>query len=340
MKRVRRQIQKRPEESRKHQIVRTSLESGCYLIFLLLVFFALSIQMAQILPGFLKWAYELDTAQSATDTETLLDERQAELDEFMDALEREEKADRLFEFVLQSSRYIGILYMFLMIMLGIAWIFTVVRLGIGAARKRVARIFMWLCFVSALVFLVRGYDRISATVMTLCCSVPLAWKAIAVMREKRSIRSYIFRGFDILLIILNVFFLSAYPVFILIYLFFHSARRIIFLSYSHFRMDVLMNIIRKTNAIEILIGMGVQILFSAILLAYFDPGIPSIGEGLWYCFAIVTTIGFGDVTATSLLGRILSVLLGIYGIIVVALITSIVVNFYTEIKNEEAGTPS
>ena len=47
-----------------------------------------------------------------------------------------------------------------------------------------------------------------------------------------------------------------------------------------------------------------------------------------------TTIGFGDITAVSILGRILSVILGIYGIIVVALITSIIVNFYSEVKSE------
>ena len=59
----------------------------------------------------------------------------------------------------------------------------------------------------------------------------------------------------------------------------------------------------------------------------------TFGDGLWYSFATVTTIGFGDITATSNIGRVLTVFLGIYGIIVVAVITSIIVNFY----NETAG---
>ena len=58
----------------------------------------------------------------------------------------------------------------------------------------------------------------------------------------------------------------------------------------------------------------------------------SYGDALWYCFAIVTTIGFGDVASVSVIGRILSVILGFYGIIVVAVITSIIVNFYNETK--------
>ncbi len=53
----------------------------------------------------------------------------------------------------------------------------------------------------------------------------------------------------------------------------------------------------------------------------------------WYCFAVVTTIGFGDITVTTLIGKILTVILGLYGLVVVAVITSIVVNFY----NETAG---
>ena len=51
----------------------------------------------------------------------------------------------------------------------------------------------------------------------------------------------------------------------------------------------------------------------------------------------MTTIGFGDVAATSIEGRIISVILGCYGIVVVALVTSIIVNFYGEMKKEKKG---
>ena len=41
-------------------------------------------------------------------------------------------------------------------------------------------------------------------------------------------------------------------------------------------------------------------------------------------------------SAASLEGRIISVILGAYGIVVVALITSIIVNFYGEMKKKDA----
>ena len=49
--------------------------------------------------------------------------------------------------------------------------------------------------------------------------------------------------------------------------------------------------------------------------------------------SIVTTTGFGDFAATTTVGRVLSVVLGIYGIVAVAILTSIIVNFYNETKS-------
>ena len=103
--------------------------------------------------------------------------------------------------------------------------------------------------------------------------------------------------------------------------------------FSRIKMDVLRKIMRKTYAAEILFGMFLLIVAFSIVLPQFEPGIPSFEDALWYCFAIVTTIGFGDFTAATLPGRAISVVLGLYGIIVVALITSIIVNFYNETKN-------
>lgn len=105
-------------------------------------------------------------------------------------------------------------------------------------------------------------------------------------------------------------------------------------SVSNFKLDLLKKIIRKTYAGEILFGLLLLIVAFSLTFSMLEPNINTFTDALWYCFAVVTTIGFGDIAASSILGRILTVFLGIYGIVVVAIITSIIVNFYNETKSD------
>lgn len=120
------------------------------------------------------------------------------------------------------------------------------------------------------------------------------------------------------------------PLFVILQMLVHIA----LISFSRIRFEVIRKIITKTYAAEILSGMLLLILAFSMVLPMIEKQIDSYGDALWYCFALVTTIGFGDITANHPIGRILSVILGAYGIVIVALITSIIVNFYSETKND------
>ena len=74
---------------------------------------------------------------------------------------------------------------------------------------------------------------------------------------------------------------------------------------------------------------------SSLVIMTIEPEINTFPDALWYCFAVVTTIGFGDFAAQTLVGRLITVMLGVYGIIVVAVITSIIVNFYNETSGKK-----
>jgi len=117
-----------------------------------------------------------------------------------------------------------------------------------------------------------------------------------------------------------------------------SLIRIMSVTFARMRLDLLRNIVQKTYAAEIIFGLLLLIASFSFVLMYTDTE-SFKGEytnALWYCFAVVTTIGFGDMTAVSTIGRVLSVILGVYGIVVVALITSIIVNFYGEMKKSNS----
>ncbi|MBR4800317.1 MAG: hypothetical protein IK048_01375 [Clostridia bacterium] len=105
------------------------------------------------------------------------------------------------------------------------------------------------------------------------------------------------------------------------------------LAFSNFNNTVLKKIIRKTYAGEVMFGLILLIVAFSMVLVLVEPGIETYPDALWYCFMLVTTIGFGDLTAVSTIGRVLSVILGLSGIVVVAIVTSIIVNFYNEVKN-------
>ena len=109
-----------------------------------------------------------------------------------------------------------------------------------------------------------------------------------------------------------------------------AVKDIFALVFGKIKGTILKEILIKTYAFEIMIGFVILILAFSLVFTMVEPAMEDYGDALWYSFCIVTTIGLGDLTCTSVVGRILSVILGIYGIIMVALITSIIVNFYNE----------
>ena len=114
-----------------------------------------------------------------------------------------------------------------------------------------------------------------------------------------------------------------------------SLFEVLFFCFSRIKLKAMSKIIRKTFAIETLYGLAILVIASSFIFYIFDPEIASFGDALWYSFAIVTTIGFGDFVATTAITRIISVILGFYGLIVVAVLTSVIVNFYNETSKRD-----
>ena len=106
-------------------------------------------------------------------------------------------------------------------------------------------------------------------------------------------------------------------------------------AFSKIQLKGLLKIIRKTYVLEILYGLALLIISFSFYFMVMEDSISTFGDGLWYSFSVVTTIGFGDYIVKSTISRILTVILGIYGIIVVASITSVIVNFYNEVKTKD-----
>ena len=88
---------------------------------------------------------------------------------------------------------------------------------------------------------------------------------------------------------------------------------------------------------EKLIKRGVYLLFCAILGAAIaavvwvaEPSIPTYGDALWFCYAVLSTSGFGDFTAVTFVGRICAVLVTIYSVFVIGIVSGVVVSYFQQ----------
>lgn len=111
-----------------------------------------------------------------------------------------------------------------------------------------------------------------------------------------------------------------------------SSKNLMFPYHKKLKIEVISNIIKKTMVNEILLALLILIFLCSIYFTVVEPDITSFVDALWYSFSVVTTIGFGDVFVVTTFGRIISVILGISGIAVVAVFTSVIVNFYNEMS--------
>ena len=59
---------------------------------------------------------------------------------------------------------------------------------------------------------------------------------------------------------------------------------------------------------------AVLFLASSVIVSMFEPEVGGIGNSMWLMFQVVTTIGLGDFTAVSFVGRIAAIVLSVYSV--------------------------
>lgn len=208
-------------------------------------------------------------------------------------------------------------------------------------------------FVLAILVGLTKYSIYFLITSMFCYSLTVIVYCILKMREDRSTQSIIFRSLCIAFCFLFsfvFFFPSIYGKhatsvsnsnFIVLcfasMIIVSSTRNILAPYHFKLKLDVISKIIKKSLVKEIILVLLILVVLCSVYFTLVEPNLTSYVDALWYSFAVITTIGFGDISVTTTFGRILSVILGISGIVVVALFTSFIVNFYNEMnqKREE-----
>ncbi len=97
------------------------------------------------------------------------------------------------------------------------------------------------------------------------------------------------------------------------------------------RLRLLKGVLKRTHADRLIAGFVVFFLIDAFFIMLAEPGINNYRDAIWSCYAVFSTAGFGDFVAVTAVGRLLSILLTIYTILIVALVTGVVVAFYNDV---------
>jgi len=94
----------------------------------------------------------------------------------------------------------------------------------------------------------------------------------------------------------------------------------------------------KTAGADKIIGSFLLFfMLAALLIFLIDPAVTSYVDAIWYCFAAVTTIGFGDIGVTTIAARIITIVLPVYSIAVIAIFTAVITSFFMEVTKLRAN---
>ncbi len=100
-----------------------------------------------------------------------------------------------------------------------------------------------------------------------------------------------------------------------------------------FRFRAIWPVIRAAGLVPWAVMFVILFIIAVVLVAAFEPGISSIGDSAWLMFQVVTTIGLGDFTCVSTVGRGAAIVLSVYSVFFLALITGAVVSYCGERMN-------
>lgn len=101
---------------------------------------------------------------------------------------------------------------------------------------------------------------------------------------------------------------------------------------SHFLKPIYS--ILKTNGLDKLLTITIIMLFLIpIPIIFVEPSINTFSDALWWAIVTTTTVGYGDISPTTPIGRVLAIILMLVGIGIIGTLTSSITSYFNK-ENE------
>lgn len=95
------------------------------------------------------------------------------------------------------------------------------------------------------------------------------------------------------------------------------------------------NILKTNNLDKVIMWTFLIIFLAAIPINLVEPNIETYEDALWWAVVTATTVGYGDISPETGLGRVIAFVLMLFGIGLIGMVTSSITSFF--IKDKNAG---
>ncbi|MFC0472149.1 potassium channel family protein [Halalkalibacter kiskunsagensis] len=94
-------------------------------------------------------------------------------------------------------------------------------------------------------------------------------------------------------------------------------------------------IIRTNHLDRVLATLFILIFVAAIPIQMIEPSIPSYTDAVWWAVVTATTVGYGDISPVTIFGRLIAIVLMLFGIGLLGMVTSSIAAYFIQANKEK-----
>lgn len=101
------------------------------------------------------------------------------------------------------------------------------------------------------------------------------------------------------------------------------------------KVRLLWLVIKRSGAGKLLNVFVILYLLCALVVMLVEPNVTSYWDALWFLWAVSLTVGLGDYTAVTILGRVATMICSLFALVIASIVTAVIVDFFNESRQHQ-----